>query len=87
MQEVLPDEIIRKSKHGFGLPFGMWSTTHAPLAELVGDSLFDLGRRGWVKPGYLNEMLRKQREDHATYYGVMIWVTMMLERWLRAHDA
>ena len=33
------------------------------------------------------EMLRKQREDHATYYGVMIWVTMMLEQWLRTHDS
>ncbi len=87
LRDLLPEKIIKKSKHGFGLPFGMWSTTHAPLAELVGDSLSDLGRRGWVKPGYLNEMLRKQREDHATYYGVMIWVTMMLERWLRAHDS
>jgi len=23
-----------------------------------------------------------QRGPHASYYGVMIWVTMMLERWL-----
>ena len=79
LRDLLPEKIINKSKHGFGLPFGMWSTSHAPLAELVGDSLSDLGRRGWIKPAYLNEMLRKQREDHATYYGVMIWVTMMLE--------
>jgi asparagine synthase (glutamine-hydrolysing) len=87
LRDLLPEKIINKSKHGFGLPFGMWSTSHAPLAELVGDSLSDLGRRGWIKPAYLNEMLRKQREDHATYYGVMIWVTMMLERWLRTHDS
>ena len=39
-----------------------------------------------VVPAYLNEMLRMQREEHATYYGVMIWVTMMLEQWLAAHD-
>ena len=85
LRDLLPEKIINKSKHGFGLPFGMWSTSHAPLAELVGDSLSDLGRRGWVKQGYLDEMLRKQREDHATYYGVMIWVTMMLEEWLQAN--
>lgn len=87
LRDLLPEKIINKSKHGFGLPFGMWSTRHAPLAELVGDSLSDLGRRGWIKPAYLDVMLRKQREDHATYYGVMIWVTMMLETWLRAHDS
>ena len=86
LRDLLPEKIINKSKHGFGLPFGLWNTSHAPLAELVGDSLSDLGKRGWVKPAYLNEMLRKQREDHATYYGVMIWVTMMLERWLRTND-
>ena len=86
LRDLLPEKIINKSKHGFGLPFGMWSTSHAPLAELVGDSLSDLGKRGWVKPAFLNAMLRKQREDHATYYGVMIWVTMMLERWLSAHE-
>ena len=86
LRDLLPEKIINKSKHGFGLPFGMWSTSHAPLAELVGDSLSDLGRRGWIKPAYLNEMLRKQREDHATYYGVMIWVPMMLENWMRAHE-
>jgi len=87
LRDLLPEKIISKSKHGFGLPFGVWSTQHAPLAELVGDSLADLGRRGWVKPAYLNELLRKQREDHATYYGVMIWVTMMLETWLWAHES
>ena len=86
LRDLLPEKIINKSKHGFGLPFGLWSTSYAPLAELVGDSLSDLGRRGWIKPVYLDAMLRKQREDHATYYGVMIWVTMMLERWLRAHE-
>jgi asparagine synthase (glutamine-hydrolysing) len=27
-----------------------------------------------------------QRGPHASYYGVMIWVTMMLEQWLRANE-
>ena len=40
----------------------------------------DLGRRGWVKPAYLDRHAEMQREEHATYYGMMIWVTMMLER-------
>ena len=86
LADLLPEKIINKSKHGFGLPFGVWSNQYAPLGDLVGDSLSDLGRRGWVKPAYLHEMLRMQRGEHASYYGVMIWVTMMLEQWLQANE-
>ena len=85
LRDVLPEKIINKKKHGFGLPFGIWSEEHAPLREIVAASLADLGRRGWVKPAYLDRILRMQREEHATYYGKMIWVTMMLERWLQAN--
>jgi asparagine synthase (glutamine-hydrolysing) len=86
LRDLLPEKIINKSKHGFGLPFGVWSNQYAPLGDLVGDSLSDLGRRGWVKPAYLNDMLRMQRGEHATYYGIMIWVTMMLAQWLNANE-
>jgi asparagine synthase (glutamine-hydrolysing) len=87
LRDVLPEKIINKSKHGFGLPFGVWSIEHAPLTELVGDSLADLGRRGWVRPAYLDHMLKMQREQHASYYGVMIWVMVILEQWLAANAA
>jgi asparagine synthase (glutamine-hydrolysing) len=85
LRDVLPEKIINKSKHGFGLPFGVWSEEYAPLRDLVSASLTDLGKRGWVKPAYLDRMLRMQREEHATYYGKMIWVVMILERWLQAN--
>ncbi len=86
LRDLLPEKIVNKQKHGFGLPFGVWSANYGPLKELCSDSLSDLGRRGWIKPVYLEHILRRHREDHATYYGVMIWVTMMLETWLQAHD-
>lgn len=85
LDDLLPEKIINKSKHGFGLPFGVWSTQHAPLGELVGDGLSDFKRRGWIRPTYLDHMLRMKREQHAGYYGTMIWVTMMLEQWLQAN--
>src|SRR4029079_13534911 len=34
LREFLPRETIAKSKHGFGLPFGLWLRTHAGLAGL-----------------------------------------------------
>ncbi|OJZ17763.1 MAG: asparagine synthase [Thiobacillus sp. 65-29] len=83
LTDLLPEKIINKSKHGFGLPFGVWSNQHAPLGEMVGDSLADFKRRGWLQPAYLDHMLAMAKGPHASYYGVMIWVTMMLERWLQ----
>ena len=86
LADLLPEKIINKTKHGFGLPFGVWSTQHAPLGDLVGDSLSDFKQRGWLQPAYLDHMLAMQRGPHASYYGVMIWVTMMLEQWLQANE-
>lgn len=86
LRDLLPEKIINKSKHGFGLPFGVWSNHYAPLGELVGDSLSDFKQRGWIRPAYLDHMLAMQRGPHASYYGVMIWVTMMLEQWLQANE-
>lgn len=85
LRDLLPEQIINKSKHGFGLPFGPWSVTHEPLRDLVGDSLSALTNRGWVRKGYLDHILHHQQNTHASYYGSMIWVAMILEQWLEAH--
>lgn len=82
LADLLPEKIINKSKHGFGLPFGVWSNEYAPLGDLVGDSLSDVKKRGWIQPAYLDHMLAMQRGPHASYYGVMIWVVVMLEQWM-----
>ena len=55
LRDLLPEQIINKTKHGFGLPFGPWSVSHGPLRELVGDSLSALTRRGWVRKTYLDQ--------------------------------
>ncbi|MBT9566868.1 MAG: asparagine synthase [Thiobacillus sp.] len=86
LSDLLPEKIINKSKHGFGLPFGVWSNQYAPLGDLVGDSLSSFKQRGWIQPAYLDHMLAMQRGPHASYYGVMIWVVMMLEQWLEANE-
>mgnify|MGYP000580747886 CR=1 FL=1 len=86
LRDLLPAEIINKSKHGFGLPFGVWATNHAPLRDLVQDSLAAFERRGILQPAYLTELRRQHQGGHATYYGVMIWVVVMLEQWLARRD-
>jgi asparagine synthase (glutamine-hydrolysing) len=39
LRGFLPDEIIAKKKHGFGLPFGVWMMRHPPLHALAADSV------------------------------------------------
>lgn len=85
LRDLLPEEIITKRKHGFGLPFGPWSVSYAPLRELVNDSLTSLTRRGWVRKSYLEHIMHHQHNTHAGYYGGMIWVAMILEQWLESH--
>jgi asparagine synthase (glutamine-hydrolysing) len=85
LRGFLPDEVIAKSKHGFGLPFGQWLQIHKPLQQLVGDSLQDLKRRGIVRPQLVDELLGELVQSHAGYYGTMAWVLMMLEQWFRQH--
>ncbi|WP_297529681.1 asparagine synthetase B family protein [Thiohalobacter sp.] len=83
LKDFLPREILRKPKQGFGLPFGVWLRDDPALQQLAGDSLASLRNRGWIKPAYIDELQRLHREEHAAYYGVMIWVLMMLEQWLQ----
>ena len=85
LADFLPRATLEKRKHGFGLPFGVWSTNHAGLARCVDDALRALGQRGWIREDYLQRLRRQHRGEHAAYYGVMIWVLMMLEEWLREH--
>jgi asparagine synthase (glutamine-hydrolysing) len=84
LRDFLPPETIAKKKHGFGLPFGIWLRQHPPLEVLAKDSIEAFGRRGIVKQAYLDDLVRWHEGGHATYYGVMIWVIMMLEQWLAA---
>ena len=87
LKGFLPDEIIHKSKHGFGLPFGMWSLSHPPLRDLVNDSLQQFAERGILRQNYITELQRQHREIHPTYFGKMVWVILMLELWLQANTS
>ena len=86
LKDLLPREIITKSKHGFGLPFGVWALSHVPLRELVDDSLNKFEERGYLRPEYIHGIRKQHAEEHPTYFGKMIWVMLMLEKWLEVHD-
>ena len=84
LRDFLPEEILRKQKHGFGLPFGVWACTNNELKEFARDNLNAFGTRGIVQPRFLDKLLREYLPVHPGYYGEMVWILMMLEQWLRA---
>ncbi|MFZ5512304.1 MAG: asparagine synthase-related protein, partial [Pseudomonadota bacterium] len=85
LRGFLPDEIITKEKHGFGLPVGLWLQTHAPLNRLAADALTSLKDRHIVRPEFIDGLLNTHLRSHAGYYGTMVWILMMLELWLQVH--
>ncbi len=85
LRDFLPAEIITKTKHGFGLPFGIWLGRDKALHEIAFGSLESLKQRGIVRPAFIDQLRADLLSDHATYYGELVWVLMMLEQWLQAH--
>ncbi|OWW22242.1 asparagine synthetase B family protein [Noviherbaspirillum denitrificans] len=85
LRGILPDEIITKQKHGFGLPFGVWLQRHKALRELATDSLSGLKARGIVRADFIDG-LEQRLNEHAGYHGTMVWVLMMMEQWFRRRE-
>lgn len=85
LRGFLPDEIITKKKHGFGLPFGVWASRHPGLLALSQDSLHGLAARGVVRPEFIQTLFKDLLPLHPGYYGEMVWIMMMLENWFRRH--
>ena len=86
MRGFLPDQIVDKTKHGFGLPFGVWLKTSPELIHMASDLLAGLATRGIFRPDFLSGIQTLHRDGHPGYYGYVIWDLLMLEQWLRARS-
>ncbi|MCB1929235.1 MAG: asparagine synthase [Rhodocyclaceae bacterium] len=86
LRGFLPDEILAKKKHGFGLPFGVWTVKHEGLKTMARDSLTSLARRGIVRQDFVDELLNVHMPQHPGYYGEMVWIMQTLEIWLARHE-
>jgi asparagine synthase (glutamine-hydrolysing) len=80
MQGVLPDEILKRPKMGFGAPVGRW--LKGPLRGLVSDVLLDAPDRGYVDQAEVRRVV----DEHFTApneNGLRVWCLLMLELWFR----
>ena len=81
----LPDEIVRKKKHGFGLPIGPWLLSEPDLFAISKRAIEGLVSRRLVRPEFAEDLLSAKLTEHAGFYGEIVWVLLMLEHWLMAH--
>lgn len=87
MKGILPQEILSKQKHGFGVPVALWFLQDPRLKALAEDVLNDprTRQRGYFRPGFIDEVMRQHREVDAKNYGELIWYLLVLELWHRQH--
>ncbi|MDH5647874.1 MAG: asparagine synthase-related protein, partial [Candidatus Heimdallarchaeota archaeon] len=85
LKDFLPEKILNKQKHGFGLPFGEWLKKSPQLQDTVYDSLNNLAKRDIYRKEFIDDLIKNHREGHSAYYGTMVWVLSMLEQWFYHH--
>ena len=56
------------------------------LKQFALDNLDGIAKRGFLNPSYINHLINLHQSGHASYYGIMIWILVMLEQWLVAHN-
>jgi asparagine synthase (glutamine-hydrolysing) len=85
LRGFLPEQIITKPKHGFGLPFGVWAMRSPRLAKLADEALAAFAARGVVNPTFMTRLRKELLPQHPGYYGELVWIIAMCESWLQAH--
>ncbi|MEO8296910.1 MAG: asparagine synthase C-terminal domain-containing protein [Burkholderiales bacterium] len=83
---LLPDEILKKKKQGFGLPVSVWLRRKGPMHDLVADTLLSerAADRGYFNRDYIQQLWRRHERgawDHASE----LYMLLMLELWHRAY--
>jgi asparagine synthase (glutamine-hydrolysing) len=87
MKGILPDQILYKKKHGFGVPLGEWFLRDAQLKVLVQDVLNSQQtlQRGYFRRGFLDKLIGLHNSGNAGFYGEIVWYLVALELWHREH--
>jgi len=85
LSDLLPPEILNRSKMGFGIPIGRWFRSE--LKDYIKDILLsdECLNRGYFKKDYISHMLEAHIERNINY-GSRIWVLLILELWHRAFN-
>lgn len=82
-QDLVPDQIQRRGKMGFGIPFGLWF--RGALREPLRDHLLapDARYGEYLSTAVVHELVRKHDAGEADL-GLPLWTLLTFEIWLRA---
>jgi len=83
--DLLPLAIRKKTKHGFGLPIGIWLKTNKTLNEMMNELVLSQQtlQRGFFKRKTLESLIEHHKTDESAFYGTLLWNFMVLELWFR----
>lgn len=83
LKNFLPVKVIKKKKHGFGLPIGNWLRTNDKLSSFAKETLLasECTIRPFFREGFIEKIFRLHITTGATFYGDIIWLFLMLELW------
>lgn len=86
MADILPQEIIKKKKQGFGLPMAVWLRQGGAMRDLVNDVLRSrrARERGYFQPDFVEQLLQSH-ERGSWDYSSEIFRLLMLELWHREY--
>jgi len=86
-RNLLPKATLKKKKHGFGLPIGLWLKNEPRLRGLAEDVLYDprTYQRGYFRREFIEGLFHSMEQDATPFYGDVLWVFLVLELWHRRH--
>jgi asparagine synthase (glutamine-hydrolysing) len=86
-RDLLPKAILKKKKHGFGLPMGLWLKTDPKMRGMAEDVLHDprTYQRGYFQRDFIEKTFAAMDQDDTPYYGDVLWPFLILELWHRHH--
>ncbi|KAF1710005.1 hypothetical protein CSC70_10045 [Pseudoxanthomonas kalamensis DSM 18571] len=86
MDGILPVEILRKRKQGFGLPIAVWMKEDPALQARVREVLLDARtlERGWINQEFVTRLINLHMAGGWDYSNAL-WQLLVLELWLRRY--
>jgi len=85
LKDFLPQEVINKQKHGFGLPFSVWVHKDKRLNEQITDHLSDFKKRDYLTDEFIDEMIKESSGPSESGGSGLGWDIAMLEMWFKKH--
>ena len=85
-EEILPVEIRKKKKQGFGLPVSVWLRRPGPFRDMVHDVVMSsrAASRGYFRTEHVDHLM-KRHERGAWDHSAEIYLLLMLELWHRQY--